>query len=280
VTVALKHVPHRLTDPLREARALAAVDHANLTRVRAIQRRRRSTVLVLDLAAGGTLADLLARRHSLPPGEVVAALTPIGAAIGAVHAAGLVHGDVSPANVLFGVDGLPLLSDLGSAYWLGDPAPDTIPAAGFADPMVEHGYVTGRPGDVYSLAATAFVALTGDPVPILADLSVRAAAARQDQCAAALADTPAALTELVLAGLALEPTTRPTAVELAIGFRFATPLTGVDLHAGRHTHLTPLPVITRGARLPTTAPAPRWWSRRRRLRHPATRDTPLRHPSR
>jgi len=278
--VALKVVPRRLGDALPEAQALAALDHPNLIKVRAVHRRRHASVLVLDLAAGGTLADLLSRRQRLPAGEVVAVLAPIAAALSAVHAAGLVHGDVSPGNVLFGEDGLPLLSDLGSAYWLDDDAPLSLPAPGFADPLAEHGLVTGQAGDVFSLGAIGFFALTGTVVGSLPSLDANSVNDFATACADALSAVPPELSRLVLAALQVEPGKRPRPVELAAALRHTGPMSGVDLQAGRHTALVPLPVITRGARVPIRAAEARSRSRRRLHWRRAARDMPAPRPSR
>src|SRR5438309_584724 len=77
-------------------------------------------VLVLDLADGGSLAELLAVRGRLTPGEVITAVSPVAAAVAYLHAAEIVHGDVSPANILFTPGGVPLLADLGVARLTGD----------------------------------------------------------------------------------------------------------------------------------------------------------------
>lgn len=279
--VALKHVPHRLADALPEAQALAALEHPNLITARAVHRLRASTVLVLDLAEGGTLDHLLARRRTLPPGEVVGALTPVAAALSAVHAAGLIHGDIHPANILFGADGLPLLSDLGSAYWLDTEAPVALPPPGFADPLVEQGYLTGQAGDVFGLAAVGYAALTGAALPTVAGaVPGQAQADREQRCAKALSEVPEELRDLLLAGLSLDTSRRPSAAELAVRLRFAAPMSGVDLHAGRHTTLHPLPVITRGARVPVRAAEDRSRSRLRFRLPRSTRGRQQLRPSR
>lgn len=278
--VAVKHVPRRLGGVLPEAEALAALDHPNLIKVRAVHRQRHGSVLVMDLAAGGTLAELLARRRLLPAGEVVATLVPVASALGAVHAAGLVHGDLSPSNVLFGADGLPLLSDLGSAYWLDDGSPLSVPASGFADPLVEHGVVTGQAGDVFGLAALAFAALTGSVVPVPTDIDAAGRAAFATACRGSLMPVPPDLSAILLGALALDVRSRPSAVEFAAGLRWAAPMTGVDLHAGRHTVLSALPVITRGARIPVRADDSRSRSPRHRRWGRMPRDTQPPRPSR
>ena len=125
--VALKRVALTGPDALRAARTEAALlstlDHPHLVRVHALLPTSDAAVLVLDLADGGSLADVLERRGRLSVGEVVTALAPIGAALAYAHQHGVMHGDVSPANILFTSIGLPMLGDLGVAHIIGDSAP-------------------------------------------------------------------------------------------------------------------------------------------------------------
>ncbi|HVX43024.1 MAG TPA: protein kinase, partial [Mycobacteriales bacterium] len=102
--VALKRL--RAADPQssarlrREAAVLAGLDHPHLLRLRETVRSGEEWVLVLDYAAGGSLAALLRGRGRLRPGEVVTALAPLAAALAYAHGQGLVHGDVTPPNIL------------------------------------------------------------------------------------------------------------------------------------------------------------------------------------
>jgi hypothetical protein len=147
----------------REAAVLAGVDHPHVVRLRSVHGDGDGLVLVLDLAAGGSLARLLATRRRLPPGEVVTIAVPLAQALAAVHAQGLVHGDVTPANVLFAADGRPLLSDLGVARLLGTRPGEVGGTRGYLDPAVLAGTTPGPASDVHGLAATCLAALTGLP---------------------------------------------------------------------------------------------------------------------
>ena len=73
------------------------------------------------------------------------------------------HGDVSPANVLFTDAAVPLLADLGVGRIIGDDGPVRSTAA-YVDPSVANGCLPGPASDVFMLAATAVHALTGVPV--------------------------------------------------------------------------------------------------------------------
>ena len=145
-----------------EAALLRTLDHPNLIRLHAVVPTADAVVLVLDLADGGSLADLLDARGRLAPGEVITAVAPVAAALAYLHEAGIVHGDVSPGNVLFTAAGMPLLADVGVARLVGeDDAVRATPA--YVDPTVAAGHLPGPPSDVFMLAGVALHALTGTP---------------------------------------------------------------------------------------------------------------------
>lgn len=100
--VALKRIsiaePEQGSRAQTEAALLSALDHPHLVRLHALVPTDDATVLVLDVADGGSLAELLSARGRLTPGEVITAVAPIGAALAHLHDEGVVHGDVSAAN--------------------------------------------------------------------------------------------------------------------------------------------------------------------------------------
>ena len=206
--VALKRVPAgadlTARDRLRrEAAVLVGVQHPHVVRLRGVHGVDDALVLVLDLAPGGSLARLLATRGTLSPGEVVTLGVPLAQALAAVHAQGLVHGDVTPANVLFAADGRPLLGDLGVAGLTGLPPGEVGGTSGFVDPAVLAGAAPGPPSDVHGLAATCLTALTGRPPYDGQGRRVP------------LTDAPTMVAALEPA-LAADPVARPTAERLAV----------------------------------------------------------------
>ncbi len=92
---------------LREARALAAVEHPGVQRLHEVLQDEATTTLVLEPVAGETLAERLAREPEgrLPHDEVRRLGSELAEALAAVHAAGAVHRDVSPETIRLAADG-------------------------------------------------------------------------------------------------------------------------------------------------------------------------------
>ena len=95
--------------------------------------------LVLEYAAGGNLGTLVVARGPLDPGEVSTLVVPLAQTLERLHARGLVHGDLSPGNVLLAADGRPLLSDLGVSRVLGTRTGAEHGTPGFTDPALGRG---------------------------------------------------------------------------------------------------------------------------------------------
>lgn len=249
----------------REVRILSALDHEHLVKAHAVVRvgygagGGSGLALVLDYAAGGSLAGLVAARGCLTPGEAVTTLTPIAQAVAYLHANGFTHGDVAPGNVLFTAHGKPLLADLGVARMVADPR-DASGAGtdGFRDPSpvdaVRAGLQPER--DVYSVAALGWFCLTGrapepedqrPPLPLLVPA------------------VPPELAEALEAGLRSDRRGRPSAAELADAVFRSAPAAPVDLSVA--VHPTVLPQLLTRRSLPAGAQERRaarlrgWWRR-------------------
>jgi hypothetical protein len=241
VPVALKRIwlseRARREDALSEAAMLSALDHPHLMALHDVRHVDDAVVLVLDLAAGGSLASLLARRGRLTVGETITAISPIAAALAYAHNAGVVHGDVSAANILFTDIGLPLLADLGVARLTGEIAPvRTTPA--YADPIVAAGGLPAAASDVFMLAGVALHALTGAPPwPGSDPDEVLEAATTGDQpdfaARMTAAGVPSTVVDVIARALAIDPVYRGTAADLALDLRHADEPVAVELSAGR-----------------------------------------------
>lgn len=265
-TVALKRlrVPDEAANARlrREAALLAAVAHPHLLRLRDTVRTDGSWVLVLDFAAGPSLAALLRDRERLRPGEVVTALAPLAAALARAHSEGLVHGDVTPGNVLFTEDGRPLLADLGIARVVCDEEP-VHATPEYADPTVAAGALPGPATDVFAVAAVGFHALTGRPLwtgETAEDTLFAAATSEVPDLAEVAPEVPQSLSRVLQRALSPDPASRGTAAELALELRHACPPEPVEL-GSRPTVVPPaakpIPLTHQVRQLPVSPAEPR-----------------------
>ena len=218
-------------DPERQAReavVLGALDHPHLVRLREVVHQPRRggpprVAMVLDLLEGGSLAALLARRGRLRPGEVVTTVAPVAAAVAHAHEQGIVHGDLSPGNVVFTGEGRPVLTDLGVARLLGEEAAAEVTPA-YVDPTVAQGGAVGPASDVFGLAAAAFHALTGvapwnGATP--ADVLGVAATGLLPDLDELAPEAPPELRAVIARGLAPDPHRRGGAAAFALDLRHA-----------------------------------------------------------
>ncbi len=151
---------------LREARTLAALDHANIVHVDDIGMEGHLIYLVMPYISGGTLQDIMkARSGPLGLEEITRSLEQICSALGYAHAHGIVHLDLKPLNLLVHQDGRLLLSDFGLAHLMGQGAIDGGTSLQFGSPLYmapEH--FEGKPGqqsDIYALGVILYQMLTG-----------------------------------------------------------------------------------------------------------------------
>ncbi|MFQ5691308.1 MAG: serine/threonine-protein kinase, partial [Gemmatimonadota bacterium] len=98
----------------REARAMAAVDHANLALIFAVEFWLGTPLLVVEYLPGGTLAERLGS-HPLPIPTAVHLASTLAEVAGCIHEAGIIHRDIKPSNIGYARDGTPKLLDFGLA---------------------------------------------------------------------------------------------------------------------------------------------------------------------
>lgn len=223
-------------DVRREIRILSGLDHPHLVKVHDAVRTgegTRGTALVMDYAAGGSLAQLVCARGKLSVGETVTVLTPIAQALGYLHGKGFTHSDVSPGNVLFTGQGKPLLSDVGIARMLGDPGGSGHGGtAGFLDPSpvdaVRAGLQPER--DIYSTAALGWFCLTGAAPGRTAD---------RPPLSLLVPGVPKELAAALEAGLSEDRRLRPGALALATAVYRSAEAQPVDLSGSVHPTVLP-----------------------------------------
>jgi serine/threonine-protein kinase len=151
----------------RESRMAAAIDHPNIIPVYAAGEEDGRLYLAMRWVEGTDLHRLLREHGRLEPVRAARIIDQVGGALDAAHAAGLVHRDVKPANVLLSGEHA-YLADFGLTRLAG--SNDTMTTAGhflgtvdyMAPEQFRNGEVDART-DVYALGCVLFAAVTGAP---------------------------------------------------------------------------------------------------------------------
>jgi serine/threonine protein kinase len=103
----------------REVRALKHLHHPGVVRLREETMRPSDPFFTMDLLPGPSLATIISRGSS----NLVSILRSIASSLAFVHARGIVHGDLTPSNILFRTPAEPVLLDFGLSVLLSDAAP-------------------------------------------------------------------------------------------------------------------------------------------------------------
>ena len=152
-----------------EAQHAAVLAHPNIASVfdygELAQDGEHLAYLVMELVEGESLAALLARVRRLDVALTLSILRQTAAALAVAHAAGVVHRDVKPGNVLMGPNGTVKITDFGIA-WSASSVPLTrtgqvIGTAQYLSPEQAAGEKATPASDVYALGAVAYECLTG-----------------------------------------------------------------------------------------------------------------------
>jgi len=259
-----------------EARLAAAIDHPNLVPVHAAGEEGGRLYLVMRYVAGTDLHRALKRDGSLAPGRAARVVAQVASGLDAAHAAGLVHRDVKPANVLMASEHV-YLADFGLSRLMqgaGERITESGAWIGTVDYMSpEHlrGEACDARSDVYALGCVLFAALTGEP-PFRRDTVPQTMSAHLHQpppLPSERAPVPAELDGVVSRALAKRPEDRyPSAGDLgraALAAAMGEPVTeqertvatGAAAPAGITTAM-PTELIARTARGPEAPPEDPW----------------------
>ncbi|MEU2062451.1 protein kinase [Streptomyces sp. NPDC013455] len=202
---------------LREARALARVDHPNVVTIHHIVDGGPGTYpwIVMELVTGGSLADRLAR-GPMDPREAALLGREVLAALRAAHEVGVQHRDVKPANVLLRPDGRPVLTDFGIAAIRESTAltatGSIIGTPDYMAPERVSGHEGGPSSDLWSLAMMLYTAVEGHhPLRRNTTLATLAAVLSEEIPPPVRAG---ALTDVLTLVLVRDAAARPDAAEL------------------------------------------------------------------
>ncbi|MBG0562927.1 serine/threonine-protein kinase [Actinoplanes aureus] len=203
----------------REARLAARLSHPGIAAVHDYREAVRpdgsvAPFVVMELLSGETVAARLVE-GPMPWGEAVSIGTAVAAALAAAHAAGVVHRDIKPGNVMLCPDGVKLL-DFGISAAAGEPDDDdtgaTFGTPAYAAPERLDGKPAEPATDLYGLGVLLFEMVAGEP-PYCVDTWEELAAAQATGPSRLPDGLPAGLRDLIYRCLDDDPYRRPSAAD-------------------------------------------------------------------
>ncbi|SMD11033.1 serine/threonine-protein kinase [Kibdelosporangium aridum] len=174
--VAIKElVPPHGTDPsdrpvleervLREARTAGRLSDPGIVTVHDVIQEDGATFIVMELIDAPTLTQVVRQDGPLPAGQVLSIAEQLLSALNTAHAAGVVHRDVKPSNVMIGPNGRVRLTDFGIAQSTEDPkltqSGVLMGSPTYISPERLRGEQAGPESDLWALGATLFFATEG-----------------------------------------------------------------------------------------------------------------------
>ncbi len=152
---------------MREARIAARLQHRNAIAMLDVAEHAGDPCLIMEFLPSRSLSAVIAERGTLPPEQVAAIGSQVAAALAAAHAAGIVHRDVKPGNILLDDKGTVKITDFGISRAIDDgTVTETGMLAGtpaYLAPEIARGQDPSRASDVFSLGATLYHAVEGTP---------------------------------------------------------------------------------------------------------------------
>lgn len=196
-----------------EARHAALVNHEGIANVYDYGEEEGSAYLVMELVPGEALSTILEREHILSTDRTLDIVAQTAAALHAAHAAGLVHRDIKPGNLLITPDGRVKITDFGIAR-IADQVPLTatgqvMGTVQYLSPEQASGHPASPTTDIYSLGIVAYECLAGRR-PFTGESQVAIAMAQINEAPPELPATVAEpVRNLVFACIAKNPADRP-----------------------------------------------------------------------
>ena len=149
---------------LREARAAATLNHANIVQIYSCGEQAGQPYIAMELVSGGRLDLMMEGNKKLAEDLVLKTGLDVAEGLKAANEAGLVHGDIKPANILFDKHNIAKIVDFGLAQFVNAQQSHEIWGTPYyISPERARGGKADHRSDIYSLGATMYHALAGQP---------------------------------------------------------------------------------------------------------------------
>ncbi|HVW42027.1 MAG TPA: serine/threonine-protein kinase [Amycolatopsis sp.] len=275
---------------MREGRIAARLRHPHVITLHDVAEHNGQPVLVMEYLPSRSLAAVLAEQGALRPARVARIGAQAASALAAAHAAGIVHRDVKPGNLLAGEDGVVKIVDFGISHATGDISVTregvVAGTPAYLAPEVAQGEQPSPDSDVYSLGSTLYAAAEG--APPFGEEADNAIAVLHRVAAGEFPEPAHAgpLTPVLLAMLRPDPADRPTAAQVAAALEAVSEGRELTPDALSPTGGRTQPVLSPGSPTVPVTPPPRpadtrldsppavaeahgWWAKSRRFVLPA-----------
>ncbi|MFR9063592.1 MAG: Stk1 family PASTA domain-containing Ser/Thr kinase, partial [[Clostridium] scindens] len=159
-----------------EAQAAAGLIHPNVVNVYDVGEDRGLYYMVMELVEGITLKEYIDKKGRLSHKEVISIAIQMCNGIGATHAAGIVHRDIKPQNVMISRDGKVKVTDFGiaKAVTSNTISSNAMGSVHYTSPEQARGGFSDQKSDIYSIGITLYEMVTGQ-VPFDGDSTVSVA---------------------------------------------------------------------------------------------------------
>ncbi len=151
---------------MHEARALAALNHRNVVQIYSCGEEKGQLYIAMELVRGGRFDDLVSAGEPLGERFILKVAIDVVQGLAAACHIGLFHGDVKPQNILFDLENTAKVVDFGLARFRGEHAGQEGQIWGtplYIAPECARSQLPDKQSDIYSLGATLFHALVGNP---------------------------------------------------------------------------------------------------------------------
>jgi serine/threonine-protein kinase len=240
---------------VREARAVAKVDHPHIIPVYEAGEANGVQFIAMRFVAGGTLQGIIRQSGALPPRRAAAFISQVASALDAAHAEGLVHRDVKPGNILVdarrGGPEHTYLTDFGIARAMLSAGTQThagqfLGTPDYAAPEQINGHPVDGRADQYALGCVAYEVLSGS-VPFVREMPLAVLYAHlstsPSQVTLVRPDLPFEVNEVLNTALAKVPGARyPSCADFADALREALGLDPYDPSRSVRPPTTGLPL--------------------------------------
>ena len=149
----------------REARSAARVNHPTVITIHDVFEHEHNPWVVMELVEGGSLQEMLSAEGALSPDRVAEIAVSLLEAVRAADAAGVLHRDIKPGNIMMSSDGRVILTDFGIATVEGGPSITRtgalIGSPEYMPPERLEGAPADHRGDLWSIGVTLYAAVEG-----------------------------------------------------------------------------------------------------------------------